>query len=247
MTEPRQFSPFSQRSLRFPRFWLAWILALAGTATVLVSCSTPQTSTPETATSPTATAPENPTSETLANTEPQAALEKIKFKQADGNEAFSLKFKPDGAKLVDAADAEMARLTVDGAQKVKIKDASDQVLGYVVSSGDHWKLENADQTQELYILRRQSDGDYKLEDGQDTQIYRIKQRDYGYEIESPDDQSLYKIKVKEGKTSLRNAQDDTVLSTKDAIAPIAMACFGFDVLTPEQQAALALAMNSVGD
>ncbi|MBD0268523.1 MAG: hypothetical protein ICV77_09545 [Cyanobacteria bacterium Co-bin8] len=173
-------------------------------------------------------------------------LETLKFKQGSGAEAFSLKLKPDGAKLVNPGEAELARLTVDDAQKVKIKNAQDKPLGYVVKNGDHWKVENAEQSKTLYVLRRQADGDYKLEDGQDQPVYRIKVRDYGYEIETPDKQSLYKIKVKEGKTSLRNAADETVLSTKDAIAPIAFAAFGFEVLTPEQQAALAYSVNLTG-
>lgn len=188
---------------------------------------------------PTSAAPE--TSEVS-----QSAVEKIKFKQADGAEKYSLKFKADGAKLVDADDNELARLKVDDSQKVKIKAADETVLGYVVSQADYWKLENAEQSEELYILRLQADGDLKLEDGADQQIYRIKKRDYGYEIESPDKESLYKVKVKEGKTSLRDANEDTVLSTKSPIQPAAMTPFGFDVLTPPQQAALAYAVNRSG-
>ena len=174
---------------------------------------------------------------------PQSSVEKLKFKRDDGSEAFSLKFKPDGAKLVDGNDQELARLNLDETQKVKIKGPDDTVLGYIVPKGGYWKIENPEQTQELFILRRQDDGDYKLEDGSDQQLYRIKARDYGFEIETPDKQSLYKVKVKGGKTSLRNASDETVLSTKSPIAPAAMASFGLDQLSQEQQAALAFAVN----
>lgn len=176
----------------------------------------------------------------------QTATDKIKFKQEDGSERYSLKFKPDGAKLVDGADNELARLTIDENQKVKIKDAADQVLGYVVTKTGYWKLENADQTKELYILRRQEDGDFKLEDGNDNLVYKIKVREYGYEIETPDEVSLYKVKVKDGKISLRDANDVTVISTRSQMVPAAMVCFGFDVLSPAQQAALAYAVNRTG-
>ncbi|PZD75267.1 hypothetical protein C1752_00120 [Acaryochloris thomasi RCC1774] len=179
----------------------------------------------------------------LSTGEPTTVKASVKFKQDGGQERFTLKYKPDGAKLEDAAGAEIARLNIDAAQKVKIKDPQDQVLGYVVPTTGAWKLENAEQSEELYILRQQDDGDYKLETGSDQPIYRIKKREYGYEIESPDKQSLYKVKEKEGKISLRNAEDQTVLYSKDKTSPIAMACFGFEVLTPEQQAALAYAVS----
>lgn len=188
---------------------------------------------------------EVPATETTAP-DPQATIEKIKFKQEDGREVFSFKFKTDGAKLVDGADRELVRLKRKDNRKIEIKDAGDAVLGYVIKQGGFWKLENADQTQELFILRRQEDGDYKLEDGTDRQLYRIKKRDYGFEIETPDKTSLYKVKVKEGKTSLRNANDETVLSTKSALVTEAMACFGLDALSREQQAALAYVLHLAG-
>ncbi|MBW4488464.1 MAG: hypothetical protein KME12_11805 [Trichocoleus desertorum ATA4-8-CV12] len=182
-----------------------------------------------------------------ATSEPSTSTsESIKFKQEDGAEAFVLRFMPDGAKLVNGKNQELVRLNVDGQQKIKIKNATDQVLGYVVPENDYWKLKNSDQSQELYVVRRQNDGDYKLETGTNQLVYRIKVRDYGFEIETPQKQSLYKVKVKEGKVSLRNASDQTVLSTKSNLAPIAIAPFGFDKLSQEQQVALAYALNQAG-
>ena len=193
-------------------------------------------------TPPLETTPAPPSASTAA----QTSVDKVKFKDGEGAERYSLKFKSDGAKLVDGTDQELARLTIDDNQKVKIKDATEQVLGYVVTKPGHWKLENADQTQELYIFRRQEDGDFKLEDGTDQQIYRIKVRDYGYEIETPDKQRVYKLKASNGKLSLRDPQDQTVLSTRAEFLPEAMVCFGFEVLTPPQQAALAYAVHQSG-
>jgi len=191
--------------------------------------------------SPQPTTTVSPKSSPVAN-----KTDSIKFKQEGGGEAFELKFRPDGAKLVDKTDKELAKFNLDDKQKIKIKDSKDQVLGYVVTNSGYWKLENAEQKQELFILRHQSDGDYKLEDGSNREIYRIKIRDYGLEIESPSKKSLYKVKIKDGKTSLRNASDRTVIYTKSQITPIAIACFGFDVLSKEQKAALAYAVNRSG-
>lgn len=180
------------------------------------------------------------------NSQLVAVSNEIKFKQDGGKEAFSIKPEANGAKLVDGNDKELARLTVDSRQKVKIKNADDRVLGYVVANNNAWKIENADQTEELYILRRQTDGDYKLENGAEQEIYRIKMREYGFEVESPTKQSLYKVKVKDGKISLRDKSEQTILYTKSQLTPTAIACFGFDVLTREQQAALAYAVNLSG-
>ncbi len=211
---------------------------------LLNSCSTTDApATNDSAVQSEQTQPEQTTSGETPSGETVAVKESVKFKQDGGQERFTLKYKSDGAKLEEASGAEIARLKIDATQKVKIKDAQDTVLGYVVPTTGAWKLENAEQSEELYILRQQDDGDYKLETGGDQPIYRIKKRDYGFEIESPEKQSLYKIKVKEGKTSLRNADDTTVLYSKDKVSPIAMAAFGFDVLKPEQQAALAYAVS----
>jgi hypothetical protein len=194
-----------------------------------------------------ASSPTTSTTTTVAQNSNTATLtDSVKFKLESGADAFSLKPKENGAKFVDVNDKELARLTVDANQKVKIKDASDKVLGYVVKKEGYWKIEDANQTKELFILRHQSDGDYKLEDGTNTEIYRIKARSDGFEIETPQKQSLYKVKAKEGKTSLKNASEKTVLSTKSKVLPIAVACFGFDKLSREQQAALAYAVNLSG-
>lgn len=217
-------------------------LALA-VVILLGSCSNSVKQVPEvstTSSSQTSPVAQNNSSSVVTNTE------KIKFKQEGGAEDFALKPEADGAKLLDGKDKELARFNVDREGKVKIKNPADKVLGYVVTKGGYWKIENADQTKELYVLRRQNDGDYKLENGADQEIYRIKARDYGFEVESPDKQSLYKVKVKNGKTSLINAADKPVFSTKSQVNPAAIACFGFDVLSKEQKAALAYAVNRSG-
>ena len=126
---------------------------------------------------------------------------------------------------------------------MKIKDSADRAIGYVVTDAQSWKIKDASQNQELYVLQRQSDGDYKLKSGANQEIYRIKKRKYGFEIETPAKQSLYKIKSKDGKISLKNPSGKTVLYVKSGLTPIAIACFGFDALSREQKAALAYAVN----
>lgn len=153
---------------------------------------------------------------------------KIKFKNTDDSTAFSVKPQDDGAKLVDAGEKEIARFNVSG-RKLKIKDAEDVVLGYVIFSDGKYKVKNADQSKELWKLQPQGDGDWKFEDADGLLIYKIMKRDYGFEIEDGKENSLSKIKLKDGKTSLRDSSEKTVLSTKDDISTLAFACLGLEV------------------
>lgn len=154
---------------------------------------------------------------------------KVKFKDGSGEAVYSLKAKDDGAKLVDAEEQELARFTLSGS-KVKVKGPDDEVLGYIIGEGARFKIEDAEQTRVLFELQRQADGDWKLEDGDEVPIYRIKKRDYGFELEDPAGRSLAKIKVKEEKTSLRDPAEQTLLYTKDPIRPLAMACLGLEAI-----------------
>ena len=171
---------------------------------------------------------------------------KIKFKNSDGTEVFSLKPKYNGIKIENADDLEIARLTVDNNGKIKIKNPSDMTLGYVVSQNNSWKLKNANQTKTLFILRRQTDGHYNLDSGKDKAIYRIKRRNYGFEIETPQKLSLYKVKTKNNKLVLRDNNENIVIETSSNFSLIAMTCLGFDVLPQAQQIALAYALILAG-
>lgn len=163
---------------------------------------------------------------------------KIKFKHKDGSTAFSIKPEADGAKLVDANEKEIARFNVSGA-KLKIKDTKDIVLGYVIFSDGKYKVENADQSKELWKLQPQSDGDWKFENGDGRLIYKLKKREYGFEIEDGNENSLSKIKLKDGKTSLRDSSETTVLFTKDQVSTLAFACLGLETTnSPAIKAAL---------
>ncbi|MBM83490.1 MAG: hypothetical protein CMJ78_23270 [Planctomycetaceae bacterium] len=203
-------------------------------ATLLLGCqetednTTHPVSPPVTDSVPADPAPPTKTS-TGSESEGLLFADKIKFKNDAGDTLYSLKPKDDGAKLVDADENELVRFNLDG-KKLKIKDASDNILGWVITTEGKYKIEDAAQETELFKLQQQADGDWKLEDGQGQLIYKIKLRDYGFELEDPSETSLYKIKRKDDKTSIRNAADETVVSTKDEIVLIAMACLAFDAV-----------------
>jgi hypothetical protein len=68
--------------------------------------------------------------------------EVIEFNNEAGTKAFSLKILVDGAKLVNGNNKEIARLSVDEKRKVKIKNSSDAILGYIVYREDRCKIED---------------------------------------------------------------------------------------------------------
>ncbi len=168
--------------------------------------------------------------------------DKVQVKDADGNVVFSLKPKDDGAKLVDANEGELARITIDGTQ-LKVKDPDDRVLGFVVAEHRHYEIRYTSQDT-MFELSEDAEGDWKLKNAEDEMIYRIKRREYGYEIENAADESLFKIKNKDGKTSLRDSGDRTVFSTRDEIGTRAFMPFGFAALDSlPLQSAVALALE----
>ncbi|WP_017654034.1 hypothetical protein [Fortiea contorta] len=168
------------------------------------------------------------------------------YSQKNTLDSFSLNQKADEAILVDGKNQTLATITSEKSGKFKILDSAGKNIGYVVAKKDSWKLKNSEQNQELYTLKKQDDGDYKLKDAVNQEIYRIKVRDDNFEIETPDKKSFYQVITKAGKTSLMNTANKTSFSPKSDLSPIAVACFGFDVLTREQQAGLAFAVNSTG-
>jgi hypothetical protein len=214
----------------FPKLILSLLLIVG-----IYGCKTP---TPELKQNPVATKTSSATS--------QNQDEKIKFKSEAGTELFSLKFQPDAGKLVDAKNQEIVKVKQEQSGKFKIKNPSEKTLGYVTTSKGIWQLENSDKNKQSYILKLENNGSYKLEDAAKKEIYQITKKNKDLIINANNQKELYQVKIKPDKTSLRDASGKTVFSTKSKILPIAFACFGFDVLTREQQAALAYAVNSTG-
>lgn len=98
-------------------------------------------------------------------------------------------------------------------------------------------------SQKNYTLKQPQTGIYQLQDRYNQNVYIVKVREYGCDIETPAKQLIYQVKVKKGQTDLRDAGKNLIFSTQSQLSPIAFACFGFDILTRKQQAALAYAVN----
>ena len=104
------------------------------------------------------------------------------------------------------------------------------MLGYVNASQGKYKIKAPDGKTDLWQLEARADGGWKLEDAQGQLVYRIKKRDYGLEIEDGAKSSRFKVKVKAGKTSLRDAAEKTVYSTRGQVSAIAVSCLGLTAI-----------------
>ena len=173
---------------------------------------------------------------------PSGFAAKVKFK---GREVLAIKPMSDGAKLVNAAGLELGRYKVRDGFRVKVKDGSDRELGQIRGDAAKIHIENAS-GERTFALQRQDDGDYKLETASGELLYKIKTRDYGLKIEDANEAEVAKVKVSAGKTSLRNAQDETILSTKDSISVLAMACLALEKLDQPMRVGLAVRIQAEG-
>ncbi len=210
------------------------LLALALFCPIVLGCenapetpSTPELPTPAKALAPAPSPAASKETSTAASWGPVLAA-KIKVEDGLGKLAFSIKPEDDGAKLVDASEHEIARYNLKG-DKLKVKDSADRVLGYVTGSHGKYHVKDPEQKTVLFEFQRQADGDWKLEDGHEKLLYKIKKREYGFEIEDAHETSLAKVKTKDGKVSLRDASDKTRYAThSSAASPLLMVCLGLD-------------------
>jgi hypothetical protein len=171
--------------------------------------------------------------------------DKLKFRDAAGQTLYSIKFKDDGAKLVDGAEKELARLKIekrDDGPELKIKSPDEKTLGYVSGKSPKWKLKDADK-QTLFEVQREEDGSYKVVQTNKIVVYRLKPKDGGVEIEDGSQTVIRKVAVKDGKTAIRDASDKVVLMTSDPVTPVAIAFFGLEKFSKPQAAAMFLTLD----
>jgi hypothetical protein len=211
------------------------LLSLAGLVLLATGC--PQEASPPSSASP-AAAPAAAGG---------AAGDRVKIKKGDGSTAFEIKGKDDGAKVVDANEAELYRLKAKKG-KVKVRDPQDKTLGYVkhYPDGDYFKVKDASQETDLFKLQPQADGDWKLEDGNQKLLCKLKKRDYGWVVRDAEEKDLFKVKVADGKTSLRNAKDETVYYTKGKVSSLAFCALGLSQLDESQRLGLLFQVDAAG-
>ncbi|HSP79264.1 MAG TPA: hypothetical protein VLQ93_12085 [Myxococcaceae bacterium] len=162
---------------------------------------------------------------------------KTKFKDGQGHEAFSLKLKDDGAKLVDASGQELARFKWKG-DALKVSGPDDTVLAYITGTPDKLKVKDATREVELFTLKRRPDGGLKLTDGGDVLLYELEVKDDGIKLQDARNREVARVRVRDGKVSLRNPDDETLYSTKAPVSAAAAACLAFERMSLPLRVAL---------
>lgn len=206
--------------------------------TLMVGCSSGESVDPQ---------PTEETSSAPAETAPAATAsnERIRLRANGGAETLVLKVKGNDATLENGTTS--FELTADSDQSVQVKDAAGASLALVTVGDSQWVIGNASQSEDSYVLQRLEGGDFRLETADGQAVYDIQKRGYGYEVLNPDETSLYKLRMRDGRMVLRDADNAAVMTTKDALLPAAMLPFAFEVLSSEQQIALAYALHRAGN
>ncbi|MFP2930588.1 hypothetical protein ACLESO_36400 [Pyxidicoccus sp. 3LG] len=168
---------------------------------------------------------------------------KLKFKDADDRERFSLKPKDDGAKLVDGEDRELARYKWKGVS-LKVSGPDDAVLGYVVgSAGGALTVRDAEQRQILFTFARTGPG-WRLNDVKGVLLYTVTPDAEGASIQDAAGAEVARVKVREGKVSVRDAGGRTLLATKSLVRADAAATLAFEKLDLPLRVALLFHLQS---
>ena len=154
----------------------------------------------------------------------------------EGADALKLEPKENKIELEDGTGQEIATFRWKG-DRFSLRNAQGQSVGTLrFSPPDTLQLVVDDRVH--LELEREPDGDLRLVNEADRLLYEIKKRDYGAKVEDATGNEIAKVRVKNGKTSIKNADGTTALSTRDPLPPAAAACFGLTQLTREHQAVL---------
>jgi len=168
----------------------------------------------------------------------------IKFDGPNGKRLMELVPRGQRVKLENARGELVVRFRLE-AGRLRIELASRELVGFVApQAADTGGLQvvGARGASVLYRLRREPDGDLKLQDGAGRTVYEVKLRDYGFKTVDARGAVQSRVRVKPTKVSVRDAAGKTTLSTDDSIPPPAAACFTLNGLPLEFQTGLALAI-----
>lgn len=133
------------------------------------------------------------------------------------------------------------KLSDDG-RILKATDANGAVVTFVGISHHSTLWELMDQQQRILFSLKYNDDRavYKLRTPDGATVYKIRVEPYGLKIKNDNEIGLYKVRTEKNKVNLESAADGkTVLSADIHVPPIAVACFGMDILNQDQKAALA--------
>ncbi len=172
----------------------------------------------------------------------------VEFDGPDGADLLSLDPRPAGVTLSDGAGATRARYRlVEG--RLRIRESVGKPVGFVARAPDGGRgLRILDASGSvIFVLRSEPDGDLRLEDAEEVTVYELKSRDYGLKVVGASGELEAKVRTREGKISLRKADGKTVLGTRAAIPPVAVACLALRDLRLSYRVGLVLAILHWGE
>jgi hypothetical protein len=172
----------------------------------------------------------------------------VGFEGADSTTAFELRPNATAIDVESATNQLLARLTLDGA-RLRVENGEGELRGFVVppaTGSRSYHVIQADGSTQLFEFSREPDGDLNLKDAAGAYVYKIKLRDNGYKVEDMAGATETRIRAREGKISLRNASDETVLSTRDPFSAEAAAAISLEKVPFEFAAGLAVAVSHWG-
>jgi hypothetical protein len=172
-----------------------------------------------------------------------AAMSEIEFDGPDGYDLLVFQPWSRGMILQDGVGTIMGSYRVDE-NVLQIEDARGRVSAHVQPSADGGQLEVRASKDNALIFRiyREPDGDVRIEDPESRVVFKFKKRDYGYKVVDKQESSLGRVRAKREKTSLRDDDGNTVMSTRDPIPPEAAGCLLLSELPYSVRGGLAVAM-----
>ncbi len=186
------------------------------------------------ATNSTANAPEQ--------TQRRVQFDTIRIRPGEGNQLITLKVSRQEAQLRDQNNELLAVLVAENARRLKIETPEGQLQGYAVANENGLKLENADRSANLFSMRQQDNGNYRVI-GSDGVLYQIRDRENGMVIYSSTDESVvYKVIERGDRLVMKDGSNAVIFRTNAELPTLAFACFGLEELSLEQQAACAYSM-----
>ncbi len=172
-----------------------------------------------------------------------AGARKITFRQSNGTTEFSLLFKATGGKLIDQSGKVVTNLILESDGAIRLTDANNKTVGYISPIDDTWQVESPKRTKTLFTFQQEANGNATLVRNDGSTLYALEASDGGYIVEVGKG-NRYTVNISKGNGQLQTDEGDMIMATDGAIAPAALASFGFAKLTQAQQAGLAYALSS---
>ena len=167
----------------------------------------------------------------------------VVFDSEDDVTAFRLRPVTDSILFENRKNKVLASVREESGRLV-VENSAGQVAWYVERrSGKNLRLlvRSARDESVAFTIKADSDSDIKVEDGEKKLIAVAKRRDYGFKLSSATGELIARVRSRSDKTSVRDGQGTTYLTTRDPIPPEAVVLLVFEQFPVEVAAGLGVA------